>query len=135
MDDSIQNAVAQWLAKANEDLVAIEILVDHYKCPRNTVCFHCQQHVEKLIKGLLTLHSIEFPKTHSLRRLIQLAEKISPELYGNIDEVDEITYHAVQSRYPDDWREVSEDEMTEVIRILRIIRELLLPILTADKGK
>ncbi len=129
MDVSIKDAVNQWIRKAKEDWDTIVILIDHPRCPRNTVCFHCQQYVEKLLKALLTLHKVEFPRTHSLRRLTQLCEIVIPELHDFIDTADELTYYSVQSRYPDDWCEVSKDEMTEMIEVTKEFQKLLLPAL------
>ena len=69
----------------------------------DTVCFHCQQFVEKLLKALLTCHRVEAPKTHDLRRLIQLAEPFAPELSRFSDASDVLTAHGLETRYPDDW--------------------------------
>ena len=74
MSDETGEAVRQWRAKARSDWTTVEILLGSERCPADTVCFHCQQLVEKLLKALLTRHGIEAPKTHDLRRLIRLAE-------------------------------------------------------------
>ena len=79
MSDQTHEAVKQWLAKANSDWAAIEILTASDRCPTEAVCFHCQQYVEKLLKTFLTLKGIEAPKTHDLRRLIQLASPSEPK--------------------------------------------------------
>jgi len=80
MNDDTGELVRQWKEKARNDWTTVEILLGSDQCPAETVCFHCQQFVEKLLKALLTLHSIEAPKTHDLRRLIQLAEPLAPDL-------------------------------------------------------
>jgi hypothetical protein len=41
-------------------------------CPFDTVCFHCQQAVEKYLKALLTLLGIPAPRTHDLEVLHKL---------------------------------------------------------------
>lgn len=57
----------QWVQKAENDLKNAEhTLTIGDKCPFDTVCFHAQQCVEKYLKALLSLHGIDFPKTHDL---------------------------------------------------------------------
>ena len=78
MNDDVLELVRQWIAKAESDWEAVEILSSHENCPCSVVCFHCQQYVEKLLKALLTLQGIEAPRTHNLRRLIQLPGRATP---------------------------------------------------------
>ncbi len=58
MNDKNNEAVQQWIIKAKSDWDAVEILTESKKCPPDTVCFHCQQYVEKLLKALLTKNNI-----------------------------------------------------------------------------
>ncbi len=127
MNDDVRDAVRQWVAKAQSDWDTVEILSSHDRCPRDTVCFHCQQYVEKLLKGLLTLHGIEAPRTHNLRRLIQLAQPLVPELSALIDPSDALTAHGVATRYPDDWGEIDADQMNDAIALAARFRSILLP--------
>ena len=127
MNDDTGELVRQWKEKARNDWTAVEILLDSEQCPAETVCFHCQQFVEKLLKALLTLHSIEAPKTHDLRRLIQLAEPLAPGLSGLSDVSDKLTVHGVETRYPGEWYPVSTAEMNKVVEVSRKFGELLLP--------
>lgn len=125
MPDEAKDAVQQWRAKADSDWRAVEILLASDRCPTDAVCFHCQQFVEKLPKALLTQYGIESPRTHDLRRLIQLAEPVSQELSQFADRCDDLTVHGVQSRYPDDWVEVTADEMNEMVVLARELDGIL----------
>ena len=125
MSDETGEAVRQWRAKAQSDWTTVEVLLDSERCPADSVCFHCQQFVEKLVKALLTRHGIEAPRTHDLRRLIQLAEPFAPELSPLADASDALTAHGVETRYPDDWREVEPTEMNEVVELARQLGKIL----------
>jgi len=127
MNDETREAVRQWRAKAESDWTTVEILVRSDRCPADTVCFHCQQYVEKLLKALLTFHGVEAPKTHDLRRLIQLAEPFALQLRSLADKADALTAHGVRTRYPDDWRPIGPDEMSEIVSLAKEIAEVLLP--------
>lgn len=126
MNDDTREAVRQWQAKAQSDWIAVEVLLASEQCPADTVCFHCQQFVEKLLKALLTLHNVEAPRTHDLRRLIQLAAPFAPELSPLADSSDILTAHGVQTRYPDDWRQIEPTEMKEVVELAKKLGEILL---------
>ena len=127
MNDETRELVRQWKEKAQDDWTAVEILLASEQCPAETVCFHCQQFVEKLLKAFLTQYDIEAPKTHDLRRLIQLAESFVPELSRLSDASDKLTVHGVETRYPGDWYPVTSTEMNEVVEISRQFSDILLP--------
>ena len=127
MNEETADTVRQWLAKAESDWKTVSLLSAHTDCPQDTVCFHCQQYVEKLLKAFLTLMGIEAPRTHNLRRLIQLVEPGLPELGALIDESDSLTEHGVSSRYPDDWRAIGKEEMMRMIRLAEKFGAILKP--------
>ncbi len=126
MNDETNEAVRQWRARAQSDWTTVEILLASDRCPADTVCFHCQQFVEKLLKALLTRHGIEAPKTHDVRRLIQCAAPVAPELTRFSDPSDALTVHGVETRYPGDVREIERVEMNEVVELARELGEILL---------
>jgi HEPN domain-containing protein len=127
MSDDVESAVRQWLAKAEMDWVSVEILSENPRGPRQSVCFHCQQYVEKLLKAILTLHQIEAPRTHDLRRLIQVASPLAPELQALSDRADALSLSGVEIRYPDNWRDVTDSEMREMITLAEEFSAILLP--------
>jgi HEPN domain-containing protein len=127
MNDQTREAIRQWRAKARSDWTAVEILMASERCPAETVCFHCQQFVEKLLKAFLTSHGIETPKTHDLRRLIQLAEPFALELSLLSDASDTLTIHGVETRYPGDWRQIEPSEMNEIVQLSKQFGDILLP--------
>jgi len=127
MSDEQRDAAAQWLAKAKGDWKTVTLLSGHEDCPRDSVCFHCQQYVEKLLKALLTLHAIEAPRTHDLKRLAQLVVAIAPELAELMDDADLLTDHAVQTRYPDEWRIIESAEMSKMKGLAERFAAILLP--------
>jgi HEPN domain-containing protein len=127
MNDETHEAVQQWLARASADWGTVEVLAAHPGSPRESIAFHCQQYVEKLLKALLTKHGIETPRTHDIRRLVQLASSAVPELLGLADSADLLTEYAVAMRYPDEWREIEAEEVQDVIASAKKFACVLLP--------
>ena len=126
MNDRTREAVLEWLAKARNDWATVEILLASGRAPGETTCFHCQQYVEKLVKAVLTHEGVEAPKTHDLRRLIQLAGPSVPELSAFAEAADALTVYGVQTRYPGDWRQIEPDEMEKAVHLARELGALLL---------
>ncbi|MBV9814691.1 MAG: HEPN domain-containing protein [Alphaproteobacteria bacterium] len=73
-------AVNDWLAVANEDRRVAGICLTADPPLRGIAAFHCQQAVEKLFKGFLTLAGKRGGKTHSLRELGGAAAASFPEI-------------------------------------------------------
>ena len=61
----------QWMEKAEHDLIAAKLIIEHQPTILDIACFHCQQAVEKYLKTFLVFKKEEFPRTHNLDLLIQ----------------------------------------------------------------
>ncbi|MCX6550713.1 MAG: HEPN domain-containing protein, partial [Acidobacteria bacterium] len=79
-DEIRREIVAQWVARADEDLsVARHLLAE--KLPyHGAIGFHAQQAAEKFLKAYLVAHQVEFPKTHDLGRLLDLIAPVDGAL-------------------------------------------------------
>ena len=100
-----------FIVKAKQDLVLVREVLGSNTIAPEILLFHLQQAVEKLIKSLLTRHSVKFPKTHDLDDLIELAERHHIELPLFIENLSELTPYAVETRYAiihDELHNISE---------------------------
>lgn len=61
------------LALANSDPYVARALLPDPKVADSMIGFHLQHTVEKLLKALLAERNVDYPKTHSLLRLVHLA--------------------------------------------------------------
>ena len=69
----MKDMVKEWIRQAGEELgMAEHLLRGGY---HKGACFHAQQAVEKSVKALLLDRGWELEKTHSIGRLIALAEE------------------------------------------------------------
>lgn len=67
------------LLKAESDLFAARAVLATGRA-LDIVCFHAQQAAEKSLKAVLASLEIEYPWTHNLKRLIDLAAPHLPAL-------------------------------------------------------
>jgi len=113
--------VEQWLAKAAQDLAAAEALLATNPPLLYPACFHAQQVAEKHLKAFLTFHQVEFPKTHSIGELLDLAARIAPELAANLRDAVALTPYGVELSYPGD---APEPDLAEARRALALAKQV-----------
>lgn len=106
------------LLKADHDLETARILIEH-DAPLDTVAFHVQQAAEKMLKALLASRDVQYPLTHDLRALLNLAVKEVAELETFRERLLPLNPYAVEMRYDD-----IEPDREDVERALLTIEEL-----------
>lgn len=79
---------------------AIFLFKTMYPKPLEIICYHCQQAVEKLLKGLLISNNKAIQKTHDLGILIALLQEVYDIPEEILDICDNLTPYGVKSRYP-----------------------------------
>ena len=92
----------QWVAKACNDLLDADNNLAAEMVPTDTVCFHCQQAAEKLLKAVLAALGTPPPRTHVLTILGEQIAAVHPSVEDVGDALVILTPYAVAARYPDD---------------------------------
>ena len=91
----------EWIKKAESDYMAALALSRKRKISfHDEVCFHCQQSAEKYLKARLEEAGIVSPKTHDLRRLLNLILPAEPLWAALLHAVASLSVYAVEFRYP-----------------------------------
>lgn len=94
--------VRDWIHKAQKDLIAAEHELTFADPITESICFHCQQAVEKYLKAYLLQLGIEFTKTHEIGELIFKCETADQAITSLREEADKLTDYAVTIRYPEE---------------------------------
>ena len=92
---------AEWVEKVEGDWNAARQLNRVRKDPNyDSVCFHCQQSVEKYLKARLEEAGVNFPKTHDLIKLLGLAIAVEPRWVALHPLIATLNPYAIGYRYP-----------------------------------
>ena len=114
--------VKEWFIKADHDLEAAELLLKNEDPLYDVISFHCQQAVEKYLKGYIIYLDLSFVKTHEIGELITIIEEKSPEIASLKEKADALTDYAVEVRYPEAFLIPSYEEIKEAIDIANEIK-------------
>ena len=128
-DELIRRLVEEWMRKAEEDIKAADALLSVEFPLLFPSCFHSQQAVEKYLKALLTLHQVEFPRTHSIRELLDLINTFDKNIASELQSAVSLTPYGVESRYPGDLPEPKLDETREALEIARLVEKAVMNII------
>jgi len=124
--------VIEWLTKANRDLMAAEILIDHEPPVLDAACFHCQQAVEKSLKAFLVWQAIPFEKIHSLTYLMDLCQSREPGFASLREQAEALTPYAVEVRYPGELLDVDRPEAADALESAQTVWGYVLTIVPAE---
>ena len=120
------NRIKDWFYQADQDFGTAIIVFQHVPSYFETVAFHCQQAVEKYIKGLLVYYDSNFKKTHDVVFLLELlADKtnISADLYSKALSMEGF---GVEIRYPNHKIYLTHEELDNTIKIAQEFRTFVM---------
>jgi len=103
----------RWFDKAKSDLLDADNNLAAHKVPYDTVCFHCQQAAEKLLKGFLVAHGCEYPIRHNLFVILDKVVEYDGLAESLREAVALLNPYAVEVRYPGDELTLTIDNATE----------------------
>lgn len=104
----------EWIIKAQNDLETARILLRE-DGHGDSLCFHCQQAVEKYLKPYLVFYELEFEKIHDLWKLAKLCSEIDSEILEFEKELKSLNAYYIESRYPAEVLSYSKKECREAV--------------------
>ena len=107
----------EWLRHAQSDLHLAQLARHQPSVLPEQVCFHAQQAAEKALKAVLLKWKIDFPFTHDIEELLQLAERGGVSLPSEVANSGALTPYAVETRYPGSLEELDSDQVDEALRV------------------
>lgn len=89
------------LRKAEGDVEVVRALVDNASITDDAIGFHAQQAIEKAMKAVLAIHGVQFPRTHDLGFLLELADRDGVRIPDVVVEARWLTPWSAEFRYDD----------------------------------
>ena len=108
-----------WLTKARRDIRGAEVDLAATPPLLDDVMFHCQQAVEKALKGFLFWHDQPFRKTHDLVEIGSQVFAIDTTLAPLVKRAEPLTEYAWLLRYPGEAAEPTPDEASAALALAR----------------
>ncbi|MGD0431657.1 MAG: HEPN domain-containing protein [Acetobacteraceae bacterium] len=116
--------VLEWLHVAGSDQRAARICLAAVPPLPGVAAYHCQQAIEKLLKGFLVRSNTDFGKTHDLDELGQSVLAIYPVAAPFVTPARDWTAWSVVYRYPGETVPIPEPSIEELTRALDLIANL-----------
>lgn len=81
------------------------------------LCFNAQQAAEQAVKAALALRGIDFPRTHLIGTLLELARRGGMQVPDGLQLADDLSGYAVTTRYPGETEAIREDEYRRAVQL------------------
>ncbi|MCL2194712.1 MAG: HEPN domain-containing protein [Oscillospiraceae bacterium] len=115
----------EWFRLADMDLAYAEHGLSMHPRPWELMSFHCQQAVEKYLKGYLIACGVEpedVPRTHNLTQLCVRCKQFDDRFDEIMEKCSSLTPYGVQPRYPDEL-ELSDMLVNRALDHAKQVRE------------
>lgn len=99
----------EWFDIAKMDLESAKYLCGMQPLPKEIICYHCQQTVEKMLKGFIAINGGEIIKTHDLIALNKRCIEYHTDFNHIMDLCIELVDYCVNVRYPYHLEITNED--------------------------
>jgi len=131
-----ENVIKKWIQKAEVDIKTAKILIESEDPPTESICFHAQQAVEKFLKAYLTYMDIRAGKTHDIVALLEMCIEKDKE-FKNLDteKLGNLTFYAVDVRYPETLYTPSLEEAQETLELAEKVKSFVLKKLGKDQDE
>jgi len=107
--------VAEWFKFADADIDTALLLKEVRPQHREIICYHCEQAVEKYLKGFLVSRGKMPPKIHDLTNLCNLCSEYDNNFLSLLPNCNYLTDFSVQPRYPKEM-DISDANVEKAIK-------------------
>lgn len=123
----MNDVIREWIAKSDGDFNTAEREMKADPPNYDAVCFHCQQCIEKLLKGILIRQGVVPPKLHDLVELNRRLTSCCKDWNWPDEDLRLLTRAAVIFRYPGET--AGAEEAQAALDVCRKLRHHLLKLL------
>ena len=128
-----EKILKEWMEFAEMDFLTAKHLYEHmYPKPLEIICYHCQQAIEKLLKGVLISRGVTIKKTHDLGLLAEMLQEYTEVDEKYLEMCDDLTPYGVKIRYPQELF-IEEYHVKKALEETQKLYDWLLTLLRVEK--
>ena len=128
-----EKILKEWMEFAEMDFLTAKHLYEHmYPKPLEIICYHCQQAIEKLLKGVLISKGVTIKKTHDLGLLAEMLQEYTEVDEKYLEMCDDLTPYGVKIRYPQELF-IEEFHVKKALEETQELYDWLLTLLQTEK--
>jgi HEPN domain-containing protein len=115
-----------WMAYADNDLRAAQVLIEVKEPLIGVSLYHIEQAFEKSLKAYLIAHDVSFALTHDLKPLLKSCSTVDTQFDQFALDAKEISPYATKSRYPNkSYSPPTKNEVEQLIERTQAILEFV----------
>ena len=119
-----KNLVAEWIKFADADIDTVLLLKEMRPQHREIICYHCEQAIEKYLKGFLVSKEQVAPKIHDLTYLCNLCSEQDKDFASILPQCSYLKQFSVQPRYPKEM-DISDANVEKAIKYALNVRDFM----------
>jgi len=125
MVEDLKSKLSAWRTKAQNDIQTVKNEFSSGKPVPDSICFHCQQAVEKYLKMYLVSNDKEPGKFHNIGILLQQCVDLDSS-FRELAGIEYLTDYAVFLRYPDNFYNPTIEESKAAFELVKKVEVFVL---------
>ena len=117
-----RDLIAEWFRFADADVDTVLLLKEMRPQHREIICYHCEQAVEKYLKGFLVSKEQIPPKIHDLTHLCNLCSEQNQDFASILPQCSYLKQFGVQPRYPKEM-DISDANVEKAVKYALDVRD------------
>ena len=128
-----EKILKEWVEFARMDFLTAKHLHEYmHPKPLEIICYHCQQAIEKLLKGVLISKGVTIKKTHDLGLLAEMLQEYTEVDEKYLEMCADLTPYGVKIRYPQELF-IAEYHVKKALEETQELYDWMLTLLRVEK--
>jgi len=118
MSPEKKELVLERYEKAEQDILAADIVAEANPMLYDVAASHAQQFAEKYLKAFLVFNELFPPKVHDLNQLIDLTKGFDSS-FEELREAESLSKYSVRTRYPADFAVDTQQQINDILTLAK----------------
>jgi HEPN domain-containing protein len=124
MSPEKKELVLERYEKAEQGILAADIVAEANPMLYDVAAFHAQQCAEKYLKAFLVFNELFPPEVHDLNQWIDLAKGFDSS-FEELREVESLSKYSVRTRYPADFAVDTQQQINDILTLAKRVKDFV----------